>query len=83
MIILFKCPICGQGHNLMLTSTMLRGKVIDTVCPIMHETFKIKITLEFSIPVTFEKSDMQVAEEEARLSEYQWRIEEDVKDNNQ
>jgi len=62
---------------------MLRGKVIDTVCPIMHETFKIKITLEFSIPVTFEKSDMQVAAEEARLSEYQWRIEEDVKDNNQ
>ena len=32
---------------------------------------------------SFEKSDLEVAEEQAKLTDYQWRMEEDVnKDNN-
>lgn len=78
MIMSFKCPICGQDHQLIITSKLLHGDSLDTVCPLMHEHFKIKMIVQFSIPVSYEKKDVEAAEDEAELAEHQWRTEEGI-----
>lgn len=78
MIMSFKCPICGQDHQLIISSKLLSGQALDTVCPLTHEHFRVKVIIKFSIPVTYEKKDVEVAEEEAKLAEHQWRTEEGI-----
>jgi len=83
MIIYIDCPACGQRHGIYLSNQLLQGKVLKTECPITHAMLFIKLTLTVRMETSFEKSDLQVAEEEAKLQDHQWSMEEDVKDNDQ
>jgi len=84
MIVYIDCPACGQKHGIYLSGQLLQGKILRTPCPITHQMLFIRVKITVEMEASFEKSDLQVAEETAKFSDYQWRTEEDVnKDTNQ
>jgi len=83
LIVYIDCPACGQKHGIYLSNQLLQGKVLRTPCPITHDNLFIQIIMKVNMETSFEKPDLEVAEEQAKLTDYQWRMEEDVnKDNN-
>jgi len=82
VIIYIDCPACGQRHGIYLSNQLFQGKVLKTPCPIMHTMVYVKLTLTVQGEASFEKSELQVAEEDAKLQDHQWRMEEGVNEDN-
>jgi len=79
MIMPFNCPLCGQVHHLIVTQFLLRGKETNIYCSVTGEYFNAKLELTFNVPASFEKADLEIAEEAESFTEHEWKTQEEEK----
>ncbi len=78
MLIWISCPACGQRHGVYLSSLLLKGEKLKMPCPITHEQLYVKIAIKVEHETSFDKHDLEIAEEQAQFEEHQWRMEEGI-----
>jgi len=76
--ITFRCPFCGRTHGILISPLLLKGLPIHFQCPITKEILLLRLKLEIKTTESFDKYTLKMAEEQAQLEDYQWRIEEEM-----
>ena len=76
--ITFRCPLCGRTHGVLISPLLLKGLPLHFQCPITKEILLLRLKLEIKTTESFDKYTLKMAEEQAQLEDYQWRIEEEM-----
>jgi len=76
--ITFRCPFCGRTHGILISPLLLKGLPVHFQCPITKEILLLRLKLEIKTTESFDKYTLKMAEEQAQLEDYQWRIEEEM-----
>jgi len=76
--ITFQCPLCGRTHGILISPLLLKGLPIHFQCPVTKEILLLRLKLEIKTTETFDKYTLRMAEEQARLEDHNWKMEEEM-----
>lgn len=76
--ITFQCPLCGRTHGILISPLLLKGLPIHFQCPVTKEILLLRLRLEIKTTETFDKYTLRMAEEQARLEDHNWKMEEEM-----